>query len=281
MSTHQPIKKFGQNFLTSERVVARIIEAVHVKPIDTIVEIGPGYGVLTFELAKRAKKIYAIEKDRNLVSSLRGSCTKRRITNVEVIEADIRDVSVSDILPQKIAYKLVGNIPYYITGFLFRKFLEEERLKPETIVFMVQKEVAERIVSREPRHSLISLSVQAYGTPKIIMSVSRSLFSPPPNVDSVVLAVSDISRDRFKKAKISEKHFFKILHAGFSHPRKLLVSNLASALKISRENVLRAFHDSNIKKEARASELSVKQWFLLAQNLELRTKNQNFLVAGR
>lgn len=262
------IKKFGQNFLTSERVISRIIQASHIKKTDIVVEIGPGYGALTFELAKRAKAVYAVEKDRNLVTHLKNKIRETCTANVSVIEADIRDISISDILPPHASYALVGNIPYYITGFLFRKFLEEEKRKPETIVFMVQREVAERIVSREPRHSLLSVSVQAYGTPKIVIPVPRSFFSPPPKVDSAVLRVSTISRDRFKKSGISEKHFFNILHAGFSHPRKLLVSNLADSLSMPKEKIFALCEKCGIKKEARASELSVEQWFQLVNFLK-------------
>lgn len=261
------IKPFGQHFLKSPEIIKRMLKTADIQKSDIVIEIGPGYGALTWELAERAKKVFAIEKDRELVSFLRDARAERAMTNVEIIEADIRDVSPSDILPPDAAYALVGNIPYYITGFLFRKFLEHEKQKPRIIVFMVQKEVAERIVSREPRHSLLSVSVQAYGTPNIIMPVSRSLFSPLPNVDSAVLAVSDISHNRFQKSEISEKRFFTILRAGFSHPRKLLMSNLSDALTIPRENVLRVFRDFNIKKDARASELSVEQWFELANKL--------------
>lgn len=260
-----PIKKFGQNFLTSEPIIERILQAAGIGPEDTVVEIGPGYGALTFLLAKRATRVYAIEKDRDLAAHLRQAINERRISNLHIIEADIRDISVSEILQKNKPYKLIGNIPYYITGFLFRKFLEAEKQKPEIIIFMTQQEVAERIVSHEPKHSLLSVSVQAYGTPAIIERVPRSFFSPSPKVDSVVISVSHISSALFNKAGVSEKRFFDILRAGFSHPRKLLVSNLSRTLKIPRENVLQAFRASDIKEKARASELSVEQWFRIAR----------------
>lgn len=264
MSTHKPIKKFGQNFLKSESIVSTILDSAHISKNDTVIEIGPGYGILTFEIARRAKKVYAIEKDRDLAEFLRNELQKQGITHADIIESDIRDISVSRLITPPERYILIGNIPYYITGLLFRKFLEEETRKPDSIIFMIQKEVAERIVSQEPKHSLLSISVQAYGTPRIITLVPRSFFSPSPNVDSAVISVSDISDALFKKYSVSEKRFFETLRAGFAHPRKLLTSNLFEKTGIEKKEASLLLEKLGLKKEARAGELSVEQWFHLA-----------------
>ena len=266
MSNYSHQKKFGQNFLTSKDIIEGIIRAIHFSKLDTVIEIGPGRGILTFALLGRVGKLIAVEKDRNLTPHLVEELKKQKMAHGVIIEKDIRDFSATAYLGMDTAYSVIGNIPYYITANMFRKFLEEEKNQPRNIIFMIQKEVAERIVS-ERSQTLLSVSIKAYGVPNIIMHVSRKHFSPSPKVDSAVLMVSDISRKKFQEVHVSEKKFFKIVRAGFLHPRKLLLSNLLEVLPLEKENILEILKQSRIKKEARASELSVEDWFQLTKTL--------------
>lgn len=260
-------QKLGQHFLKSDGIVQKIIKTINISSKNMVVEIGPGKGVLTFELTKQAGRVVAIEKDLQLVKLLQKEIKERHIQNCEVLSADIRDFHPTEKLLGTKYYMLVGNIPYYITAYLFQKFLQGEKNQPQKIVFMVQKEVAERIVSYEPKHTLLSVSIWAYGNPKLEDIVSRKFFSPPPRVDSAIISVSDISRKYFIKYSISEENFFTVLHAGFLHPRKVLFNNLQEALPGSKEKLDTVFQNIRIKKLARASELSVEQWFQLSKYL--------------
>ncbi len=265
MSTHHQ-KKLGQNFLATSSIAKQIIEAAAISKGDTVIEIGPGKGALTFLIAKRARWLIAIEKDRALSNDLEEEVRRRGIKNTAILERDARDTAFSDCANGE-AYILVGNIPYYLTAYLFRKVFESEKILPQKIVFMVQKEVAERIVSDVPHHTLLSVSIQAFGTSAIALSVSREHFSPSPKVDSVVVVVSGISRERFERAKVTAKKFFEVVRAGFRQPRKLLISNL-SAFEIDRRDLKKIFDTLSINEKARASELSVDQWFFLAEEIK-------------
>ncbi|MEK7067326.1 MAG: 16S rRNA (adenine(1518)-N(6)/adenine(1519)-N(6))-dimethyltransferase RsmA [Patescibacteria group bacterium] len=271
MSTYSHQRKFGQNFLQSQEIAGLIVDAVHYESSDAIIEIGPGEGVLTFRCAPRVKNLIAIEKDRFLAESLRKEIKKRNIKNCILVEGDARDISFTEHAKGN-PYSLIGNIPYYLTSYIFRKIFEKEWVLPQEIIFMIQKEVAERIVAKEPRHSLLSVSIQAFGIPRIIANVSREHFLPSPKVDSSILSVSDISREQFLKHNISHNNFFTVLRAGFSHPRKFLIRNLAHSLKRSIEELSEFFSELCLNEKARASELSVEQWFLFAKKLSSNPK---------
>lgn len=262
MSTYTHQKKLGQNFLCSEAITDQIVNAIDYNLSELIIEIGPGRGALTLRIAGRAKNFIAIEKDEKLIPGLNKKFKQLGFNHNSVIQKDVRDISFSDIAKGK-SYSLVGNIPYYLTAYLFRKIFEEEKNLPKEIIFMVQKEVAERITADVSRHSLLSISIQAFAVSRLILHVSRNNFSPAPKVDSAVILVSDISRARFVKHKITPQKFFAIVRAGFSHPRKLLIKNLAETRKVSAEKINGFFSELQLNKKVRAGELSVEQWFLL------------------
>ena len=238
----------------------KIVIAGNLDKKDVVLEIGPGTGLLTEVLLANAGRVVAVEKDRELIGKLQEKFVKEiKAKKFLLIEADILDFD-----PKKYElknYKLIANIPYYITGAIIRKFLEEEN-QPSQIVLLVQKEVAERI-AREKKESLLSISVKAYGTPKYIATVPRGAFAPSPNVDSAILSIADISKNNF--AGISEKHFFKVLHAGFAHKRKQLMGNLSGIY--GKEKAFAALSSSNIAPVGRAEDLPVEKWFVLAGNL--------------
>jgi 16S rRNA (adenine1518-N6/adenine1519-N6)-dimethyltransferase len=258
-------KSLGQHFLTSQSALDKIIGAGDIVSGDIVVEVGPGKGILTESLLTFAGKVIAIEKDRELVAHIkqtfRADIDGHRL---DLIEADVLDFNPSKVFSSKIAlrYKVIANIPYYITNAIIRLFLENNA-QPELMVILIQKEVAERIVAKDGKESLLSIAVKIYGNPKIVAKVPAGAFNPPPKVDSAILAIKDISKKNF--ASIDEKVFFKIVRAGFAHKRKLLASNLASLYK--KEDIGSAMKNAGITKDARAEDISINEWKKLVREL--------------
>jgi len=251
-------KSLGQHFLRSKGAIKAIIDSSKLNPGDTVLEIGPGEGILTEELVKFSKKVIAIEKDHRLIPILKEKF-KNEITEgkLELIEGDILESKLN-----LSSFKVIANIPYYITGQIFRMFLETGH-QPESMTLLIQKEVAEKIVARDKKESLLSLSVKAYGIPKIVKIVPRGSFVPPPNVDSAILHISDISRKNFENT--DEKTFFKILHAGFSHKRKVLLSNLSNSYP--KEKIMQIFEKIRLNPKTRAEDLPLEKWLELSSEL--------------
>jgi 16S rRNA (adenine1518-N6/adenine1519-N6)-dimethyltransferase len=253
-----PKKRFGQNFLISKSVLKKIVEASEISKKDIVLEIGPGIGNLTTELAKKAKKVVAVEKDKRIVEILKENL--KDFKNVKIIQADILKIEPKNYNLK--TYKIVANIPYYLTSRLIRKFLEE-RNKPKMIVLMVQKEVAQRICAKPPRMNLLAVSVQFYAKPKILFYVTKDRFWPRPKVDSAIIKITP------KPTKPGNTDlFFKIVKAGFSHPRKQLINNLAKGLKIKKEKIREWFLENEIKPESRAENLEIKNWLSLTNSFE-------------
>ncbi len=266
----------GQHFLTRPEIAGWVADAVALSSEDTVLEVGPGHGILTRELLKRAGKVVAVEKDPALAIELRTTFAADIETGkLVLLEEDIRSFDPSthaSLLGTR--YSLVANIPYYITGLIIRMFLTTEH-QPHSMALLVQKEVVERIVvkkskpfdSTQGKESLLSLSVKAYGTPRYVKTVKAGSFSPPPKVDSAILAIENISRSAFAD-KAHEERFFTLLRAGFAQKRKLLASNLAPVIKgvkPPQEKGLNPFYSAcGIEKKARAEELTVAQWLCLA-----------------
>ena len=247
--------KLGQHFLKSKRVVDEIIATANIESSDTILEIGPGKGILTEALLKRADKVIAVEKDFELVSFLKNKFAKSY--NLELVHDDVLKIKNSDLIKNyKIKnYKIISNIPYYITGAILKKFLSAKK-QPSLMVLMVQKEVAERIIAKDKRESILSISVKAYGRPKIIKKVPAGCFSPPPKVDSVILKIDNISHNFFNYGSstpiVEEVKFFEMVKKGFSQKRKMLKNNLDISPDI--------LEKCGINAKARAQELSLEDW---------------------
>ncbi|MFA6340874.1 MAG: 16S rRNA (adenine(1518)-N(6)/adenine(1519)-N(6))-dimethyltransferase RsmA [Candidatus Paceibacterota bacterium] len=242
-------KSLGQNFLKSKKALSAIVEAGRVSSEDTVLEVGPGQGALTEKLLETGAKVIAVEKDDRLIEFLRKKFSKEK--RFELIHGDILELDIASLKLGK--YKLIANIPYYITGLLFRKFLSGD-IQPTKIVVMVQKEIADRIVARDGKESLLSLSVKAYGRPKKVMKVEKENFSPQPKVDSAILLIDDISKDFFKE--MSEEKFFEVIKAGFAHKRKMLLANLKSVMS----NREKAFSEASIPIKTRAEDLTLTDW---------------------
>lgn len=241
-------KRLGQHFLTSTAIAKRAVEFANIQPTDVVLEVGPGKGMLTRFLVEKAKKVIAVEKDRRLVQYLRENYKDAK--NIEIMEGDILETS-NFKLPKK--YKIVANIPYYITSRFLRLFLEEMTNKPQTMTLMVQKEVAERICAKPPHMSLLALSVQAFGKPRILFRVSAGSFSPPPEVDSAVIAIENISGAFFKKHHISPKEFFKLPKKAFSQKRKILRASVGKYAEVGLPHI-------EIFLKKRPQELLLEDW---------------------
>lgn len=250
----KPSKKLGQNFLVDRNVLKKIIHAANLNSDDIVLEIGPGLGVLTIELAKRVKKVIATEKDRRMCEILKK--VLKNYKNVEIINKDILDVgySTSHITTSHIKhYKLVANLPYYITSPVIRKFLETKN-KPELMILMVQKEVGQRICAKF-KMSLLSVAVQFYSKPEIISYVSKKSFYPQPKVDSAIIKITPKPIP-----KINTKKFFNLVKKGFSSKRKMLKNNL----RIN-ESIL---EELRLNPKIRAENLSIQDWLKLFHKLD-------------
>ena len=252
----------GQNFLISRKIFQKIIEAAGLKGGDIVLEIGPGMGVLTKELAARAKKVIAVEKDKKMVEILKETLAYYK--NVEIIGEDI--LKITDFKEEITDYKIVANIPYYLTSPLIRKFLENPPgdKHPKEMILMVQKEVAERICAKPPKMSLLAVSVQFYAEPKIIFYVPGESFFPKPKVDSAIIGILPLKNKR----DIDSGLFFKIAKAGFSQKRKQLSNNLSRGLKITKEKANLWLLKNDISPGRRAETLSVYEWISLAKSYE-------------
>jgi len=261
--------RLGQHFLKARWAATMLARESGAKKGETIVEIGPGKGVLTRELLRLGAKVIAIEIDGALIPILKEKFTDEIASGtLTLIHADIMDDSVTmeQFGFEGNDYRVAANIPYYITGAIIRGFLSICR-KPKSMTLLVQKEVAERI-AKSKKESILSLSVKAYGTPRYVKTVSRSCFSPAPRVDSAIMSIEKISDFFFDD--IREEFFFEIIKRGFSSKRKLLVNNLSHAYDKSK--VTAACAACNIPEKARAEDVSLEKWKCVAQNLSLSTR---------
>lgn len=259
-----PSKILGQNFLISKEVLEKILNAANLKSKDVVLEIGPGIGTLTKELAKKVKRVIAVEKDQKMIKILKE--TLKGLKNIELIQEDILKIKPSDFSPRPTTYKIVANLPYYITSPVLRKFLESD-FKPKEMILMVQKEVAQRIVALTPDMNLLAVSVQFFAKPEIISFVSKNCFWPQPKVDSAIIKISQIGMDL---PAIDTNLFFKIVRAGFSQPRKQLVNSLSNGLKLEKEKVRNWLKENRIKPERRPETLSIKDWIKLTKNIIMK-----------
>lgn len=260
----KPKKTLGQNFLTSGKAVFEIVNAGEIKKGEIIIEIGPGKGALTVELLKSGGKIIAIEKDRELISYLEEKF-KIEIKNksLKIIEGDILDLDMGKIIKKDEKYKIIANIPYYITGAIIERFLSIKK-SPELMVLLMQKEVAERIIARDKKESILSLAVKFYGTPKIIYKVSAGSFFPKPKVDSAVLKITLNKIDKEKRSL--EKTYLDIVKKSFAHKRKMMLGNLKKEIKnINWEEI---FKKLNIKTTIRGEDLEEKDFTKIAREVE-------------
>ncbi|MGA7731758.1 MAG: 16S rRNA (adenine(1518)-N(6)/adenine(1519)-N(6))-dimethyltransferase RsmA [Chloroflexia bacterium] len=259
-SVLNPKKRLGQHFLRDRSVPPRIAEAANLRPDDYVVEIGPGLGILTEELARKLDpgegRLVAVELDGDLLPTLRESFSDRAY--VTFVQADVLDVSPGTLSEGR-PYKVVANLPYYITSAILRHFLDAEH-KPISLTVMVQREVADRMTARPPDMSLLAVAVQFYGKPRTVFRVPPGAFRPPPKVDSSVVHIEVYSPEGRPVRPTSEDAFFRVVHAGFSQKRKQLVNTLSSGLSLPKEAARQALQAAGISPDRRAETLSLEEW---------------------
>lgn len=266
---------------------------------DVVLEIGPGKGALTSKLLEKAGLVIAIEKDRDLIEILEEKFKEEIeegrfiLINKDILELNLSEMSQNLLLKSlgnrvddgqrkfeasnfcafqkqilakenSINYKIIANIPYNITGAILKKFLTEN-MQPSLMVLMVQNEVAKRIVANNEGESILSISVKVYGQPKTIMKVQKKYFSPAPKVDSAIILINNINKDLFTKENINEEKFWSLVHAGFAHKRKVLISNLKNLDK--NKDWKGIFSELNLNEKIRAEELKVDHWVKLTQSI--------------
>jgi len=285
----RPKKRLGQYFLSDEHVLRDILSVAELNPTDVVVEVGPGLGILTKELAKQAAKVIAVEIDARLVSILTKKLSS--FPNVKIVHGDILKISPEQLLeaareflphnagrglktcPGSLqSYKVVANLPYYITSPVLRHFLGASA-KPSMMVVMVQKEVGEAIVAASGKMSLLSLNVQFYGKPIITAYVSADSFSPRPRVDSVILRINVYPKPPVEVSDVAS--FFHTISCGFSSRRKQLRNSLAQALKMPPDEVTLLLEKAGVEAKRRAETLNLEEWKKIWETFAPFTKAEN------
>ncbi len=244
LSNFRPRKSLGQNFLINPRVVQKIIDTAQLTGDELVVEVGPGFGILTEALLPNVRKIIAIEKDKQLFTSLRSRF--HGDTKLQLAHADALNVP-----PPPEPYFLIANIPYSITSPLLDHFIRENPQNlPQRAVLLVQKEVAQKICAKPPRMNVLALHVQAFGNPRIIASVSRHNFRPIPKVDSAILRIDFPSAVTLSLSKDDMEKYFSLIHQGFSHKRKMLRAVFPKEI----------LQKAGIEETRRAETLTIQEW---------------------
>jgi 16S rRNA (adenine1518-N6/adenine1519-N6)-dimethyltransferase len=260
-------KSLGQHFLVDRRILGKIISAGDVGEDDVVIEVGPGLGVLTAELVRLARQVVAVEIDSNLAVGL-----KERITadNLSIVGRDILDVAPSELLPRsETRYKVVANLPYYITSPVLRHFLEAD-LPPDVMVVMVQREVARTITAAPGKMSLLSVGVQLYGHAEIVAAVPARSFHPVPKVESAVVRITRYPQQIVAPGQ--RDSFFSVVRAGFGSPRKQLINTLSHGLGVEKEKIFGNLNTAGIEPTRRAESLSIEEWRRLWQVFRLENE---------
>ena len=284
-------KTFGQNFLVDEEALDKIVEAADLKPDDVVIEVGPGAGTLTERLVGKVKKVIAVELDRELAELLVNKFSninyqvssndqlnnssinklndhwnlKLDHSELEIVQNDILQLNIPDLVGDK-PYKVVANIPYYITSKIINAFLTTQN-KPESIVLLVQKEVAERICAKPGDLSILSLSVQIFGSPEITSIVKANSFFPAPKVDSAILRISKIHD---WDLAVPESDLFRLIKVCFASKRKTLLNNLSAGFQLDKPTIESIIEKTGLNLKARAQDLSLDNWVKLCQEFNLK-----------
>ncbi len=265
----EPKKSLGQNFLSDEGLLTRIVAAAELSPDDEVLEVGPGLGALTRPLARAAQRVVAVELDGRLLPVLESELAE--LGNVELVHGDVLQLDPADWFAAP--YVVVANVPYYITGAILRHLLGAWP-RPRRLVLTVQREVADRLTARPPEMSLLAVSVQYYGRVRLVSTVKAGAFWPRPGVDSAVVRI-DVDERHLGGAgeqggegagETAEAAFFRLVRAGFSEKRKQLKNNLRG-LGLDDETIAAALATAGIDGRRRAETLTIEEWEALSRAL--------------
>ncbi len=248
----KPLKEMGQNFLVDEEAIEKVVSFAEIAPEDSVLEIGPGPGALTLELAKKAKKVVAVEKDRKLTQILKKETEKYE--NVEIINSDAFLFSPDKHFDSD--YKIVSNLPFYCSTAFIRKFLEEKKI-PLMMLFIIQKEVASRITSKE-KSNFLSVIIGAKADSEVVSDIPRSSFWPAPRVDASIIKITPHSR-----YSLNEDRFFSLVEAGFKHPRKQLKNNLSGFNSRSKKEIVEILKKAGLNPKIRPEKVFLEDWVRL------------------
>lgn len=255
-------KWFGQHFLSDANILRRIADAADIQSDECALEIGPGRGSLTAELASRARRVVAVEVDRELIAPLRERFASAK--NVAIVEADVLAHAPAELLQMGGAqppYVVVANLPYNIAAPAIRLFLEAD-VRPRRMVVMVQREMADAMVAKPGKMSLLSVATQVYGDARMVMRVAPGSFTPPPNVQSAVVRI-DVART--PRVDVPMDAFFEVARAGFGNPRKKLRNSLSFGLYMKQERVEEMLRDAGVDPDLRPQALTIDQWAAIAR----------------
>lgn len=244
-------KALGQNWLKDRTILAAIASAAELTDKDTVLEIGPGLGTLTSELLRQAREVVAVEYDKSLAQKLPGQFpgTRLRVLHEDILQFDVSTLPVG--------YKVVANIPYYITSRIIERLMTADN-RPSLCVLLVQKEVAHRIAAAPGEMSILAISAQLYAEPTLGIEVPRHFFIPPPKVDSQVIILRTRQQPLVQKSQ--ERALFRVVKAGFSSKRKKLRSSIAAGLALSKPEAACLLERAGINPDLRAEDLSIEQW---------------------
>jgi len=265
----RPSRSSGQNFLVSHEILKTIVDAANINKDDVVLEIGAGFGTLTIELLNLAKRVVAVELDKRLLTALYKLAEHH--PNLALIAGDVfQKLDEIDKQVEDLRYKLISNLPYNITSRILRNFLENQP-RPSEMILLVQKEVAARVIAKPGKMSLLSVAVQFFGTPSIIIQVPKNNFWPEPDVDSAVLKITDIGKDKNGYQEllggISIERFFHVVRVGFSSKRKQIHNNLSSGFNKSKNEIEKILNKSDVTFSLRPQDLTIENWIKIAQNV--------------
>jgi 16S rRNA (adenine1518-N6/adenine1519-N6)-dimethyltransferase len=256
----EPKKSLGQHFMAEPAALQKLVDAARLGPGDAVLEIGPGLGALTDLLAEAARRLVAVEIDGRVIPYLQNRY--EAFPNVEIVQADILDLDLGELLgSDSQSYKVVANLPYYITSPILRRLLEESA-PPSLIVVTTQLEVARRMAAQPGKMNLLAVGIQFYGKPEIVSRLKPGVFYPRPEVESAIVRVTPHPGGSPLSADAGER-FFRVVRAGFSQPRKQLRNTISAGLHVSREVAAGWLEEADIDPRRRAETLSVDEWLAL------------------
>jgi len=265
----RPNKGLGQHFLFERGIVERMVRQAGVTPSDTVLEVGPGLGILTSELLRKAHHVIAIERDPALVTHLREAFGD--FPTFTLVQGNALTVDSQEIVPPGVPFDVVANLPYSVGTAILRHLMEQPR-KPRRITAMLQKEVAERLIANPPNMSVLSVAVQFYAAPRLLFTVSPTVFIPPPSVESAV-----VSLELFPKSLLPEeqtKRFFTVVNAGFRQKRKQLANSLSEVLNLPKPIVTEWLHRNDIDPMRRAETLTLDDWINLVKDQSIQLPDE-------